>query len=156
MIKSNTSVQASQAKPPKTMTMTTKEMSKTFLPIILFSIILPLIDIVTDLRLIIRLYSSSLYSCIPYSDLAWIYGEFDEYGKWIYGEHEKYGIYHYEDGSKNISYEEWKDCTYWNDTSYLIWNDLSDFCQQNPNPCIQEKHIKFATLLLGELNMSST
>ena len=28
---------------------------KTFLPIILFSIVLPLIDIVTDLRLIIRL-----------------------------------------------------------------------------------------------------
>ena len=32
-------------------TMTTKEMLKSFSPIILFSIILPLIDIVTDLNL---------------------------------------------------------------------------------------------------------
>ena len=119
------SVQASQAQPSRTMT--TKEMSKTFIPIILFSIILPLIDIVTDLRLIIRLYSG-VYSCIQYpTDLIWRYK---------YKGLKKYGIYYYEDGSRNISYEEWDDCRQTDD-------DLSDFCQQNSNPCIREKHIKF-------------
>ena len=128
------SVQVSnRAQPPRTMT--TKEMSKSFLPIILFSIILPLIDIVTDLRLIIRLYSG-VYSCIQYpTDLIWRYK---------YEGLKKYGIYYYEDGSRNISYEEWRDCE--------KSDDLSNFCQQNPNPCIREKHIKFATLLLGELS----
>ena len=42
--------------PPSSQTML-----KTFLPIILFSIALPLIDIVTDLRLIIRLYETQKY-----------------------------------------------------------------------------------------------
>ena len=50
-------------------TMTAKEMSKTFLPIILFSIVLPLIDIVTDLRIIIRLYSG-ITGCIPHEDIS--------------------------------------------------------------------------------------
>ena len=49
--------------------MTTKDMLKTFFPIILFSIVLPLIDIVTDLRLIIRLYSS-IYECKSYEHLS--------------------------------------------------------------------------------------
>ena len=57
------SVQGHQTKS----TMTTKEMSKTFLPIILFSIVLPLIDIVTDLRIIIRLYFG-ISGCIPYEN----------------------------------------------------------------------------------------
>ena len=51
-------------------TMTTKEMAKSFLPIILFSIILPLIDIGTDLRIIIRLYYGTL-SCIPEDDVSY-------------------------------------------------------------------------------------
>ena len=46
-------------------TMTKKDMSKSFLPIILFSIVLPFIDIGTDLRMIIRLYSG-ISGCIPY------------------------------------------------------------------------------------------
>ena len=50
-------------------TMTTKEMLKTFSPIILFSIILPLIDIVTDLRIIIRLYSGVVYCLLPENDI---------------------------------------------------------------------------------------
>ena len=49
-------------------TMTTKEMAKSFLPIILFSIVLPLIDIFTDLRMIIRLFSGSWQNCIYYGD----------------------------------------------------------------------------------------
>ena len=48
-------------------TMTTKEMLKTFCPIILFSIVLPFIDIVTDLRLIIRLFSG-ITGCIGWRD----------------------------------------------------------------------------------------
>ena len=36
----------------------------TFLPIILFSIVLPLIDIVTDLRIIILLFSG-IHECVP-------------------------------------------------------------------------------------------
>ena len=40
---------------------------KTFLPIIMFNIVLPLIDIVTDLRLIIRLFSG-FPICISYED----------------------------------------------------------------------------------------
>ena len=51
-------------------TMTTKEMSKSFLPIILFSIVLPLIDIVTDLRIIIRLFSG-IPGCIYASYTSW-------------------------------------------------------------------------------------
>ena len=47
-------------------TMTIKEMAKSFLPIILFSILLPLIDIITDLRMIIRLFSGSWQKCIYY------------------------------------------------------------------------------------------
>ena len=42
-------------------------MFKTFFPIILFSIVLPLIDIVTDLRMIIRLFSD-IQTCIYYED----------------------------------------------------------------------------------------
>ena len=45
--------------------MTTKEMALSFLPIILFSIVLPLIDIFTDLRMIIRLFSG-ITVCIYY------------------------------------------------------------------------------------------
>ena len=40
---------------------------KIFLPIVLFSVILPFIDIVTDLRLIIRLYSG-IQICIDNRD----------------------------------------------------------------------------------------
>ena len=47
--------------------MNTKEMLKTFSPIILFSIVLPFIDIVTDLRLIIRLFSG-VTGCISLRD----------------------------------------------------------------------------------------
>ena len=51
-------------------TMTTKEMAKSFLPIILFSIVLPLIDIFTDLRMIMRLFSGIWQYCIdPYDDI---------------------------------------------------------------------------------------
>ena len=49
---------------------------------ILFNIILPLLDIVTDLRLI-RLYFG-IYGCIKSGafggDLTWIWSEYDEYG----------------------------------------------------------------------------
>ena len=45
-------------------TMTTKEMAKSFSPIILFSIVLPLIDIFTDLRMIFILFSRALPYCI--------------------------------------------------------------------------------------------
>ena len=48
-------------------TMTTMEMAKSFSPIILFSIVLPIIDIFTDLRMIIRLFSG-IKSCIYYDD----------------------------------------------------------------------------------------
>ena len=47
--------------------MTTKDMLKTFFPIILFSIVLPFIDIITDLRLIIRLFSG-VSGCISWYD----------------------------------------------------------------------------------------
>ena len=50
-------------------TMNTKEMAKSFSPIILFSIVLPLIDIVTDLRMIIRLFSG-ISSCVSYEDIG--------------------------------------------------------------------------------------
>ena len=57
-----------QVQGPQTQsTMTTKEMAKSFSAIILFSIVLPLIDIVTDLRMIIRLYSG-ISNCIFYKD----------------------------------------------------------------------------------------
>ena len=45
-------------------TMTTMEMAKSFSPIILFSIVLPLIDIFTDLRMILILFSRSFLYCI--------------------------------------------------------------------------------------------
>ena len=45
--------------------MTIKTMIKMFGPIVLFSIVLPLVDILTDLRLISRFYF--LNSCISYS-----------------------------------------------------------------------------------------
>ena len=92
-------------------TMTTKEMAKSFSPIILFSIVLPLIDIVTDLRMIIRLFSG-ITSCIDSSE------------------------------DINVSYLEWRGCT--------RTDDLFTFCLQNPNVCQNEKHNKFAILLLGE------
>ena len=50
-------------------------MSSAFLPIILFSIVLPLVDILTDLRLIVRLYSGHLY-CIP-CQWKWCYPELE-------------------------------------------------------------------------------
>ena len=53
--------------PQSQSTMTTKEMAKSFSPIILFSIVLPLIDIFTDLRLIIRLYYGTPI-CIHFRD----------------------------------------------------------------------------------------
>ena len=127
------SVKASQAQS----TMSIKEMTKMFLPIILFSIILPLIDIVTDLRLIIRLYSSRLLSCILSEDLIW--NEMDVIDR---RDVRVRGYYTYKDGNRNVSFDEWLDC--------VRSDDFSDFCQQNPNPCIWEKHINLATLLLGE------
>ena len=55
---------------PQTLsTMTIKEMAISFLPIILFSIVLPLIDIVTDLRMIIRLFSG-ITGCVSYEDMV--------------------------------------------------------------------------------------
>lgn len=108
--------------------MTTKEMLKMFLPIVFFNIILPLIDIVTDLRLIIRLYSSVIYNCIPRRDLILNYYT---------------GYYYYEDGNRNVSYIEWKNCS-------NSGTELDNFCQQYPNSCIEETHYKFATLLMGE------
>ena len=125
------SVQAPQAQS----TMTTKEMLKMFFPIVLFSIILPLIDIVTDLRLIIRLYSSVIYNCIPRRDLILKEDNI--------GIVNKLWSYYYEDGKRNVSYIEWTNCT--NSAA-----DLDNFCQQYPNSCIEETHYKFATLLMGE------
>ena len=43
--------------------LTTKEMMKMFGPIIFFSILLPSIDIITDLRIIIRLYTQPINIC---------------------------------------------------------------------------------------------
>ena len=45
--------------------LTTMEKLKMFGPVILFSIILPSIDIITDLRLIIRLAFIGYENCIP-------------------------------------------------------------------------------------------
>ena len=45
--------------------LTTKEMLKMFGPIILFSIILPSIDIITDIRMVIILATQKIYSCKP-------------------------------------------------------------------------------------------
>ena len=50
---------------------TKKEMLKMFGPITLFSIILPFIDIITDLRMIIRLAFIGIDSCMYYSSF-WI------------------------------------------------------------------------------------
>ena len=96
--------------------MTSKEMLITFFPIILFSIVLPIIDIVTDIRLIIRLFSG-FTSCIYQDDIEKL----------------------------NVSPIEWEKC--------LFSDDLSTFCQLNPNVCKLEKHNKFATLLLGEFTV---
>ena len=128
---SNLSVQAPQAQS----TMTTKEMLKMFFPIVFISIILPLIDIVTDLRLIIQLYSSVVYKCIPRRDL----GDLEKNNL-----PSQYWYYYYEDGKRNVSYSERNNCL-----DYDIV-DLSNFCQQYPNSCIGEIHYKFATLLMGE------
>ena len=52
-------------------TMNTKEMALSFSPIILFSIVLPLIDIVTDLRMIFILFSTGFVYCIDnYEDIS--------------------------------------------------------------------------------------
>ena len=67
------SVKASLAKS----TMTSKEMTKMFLPIVLFSIILPLVDIVTDLRLIIQLYSGA-YTCGDWEKYNVSYSEWED------------------------------------------------------------------------------
>ena len=57
-------------------TMTTKEIAKSFFPIILFSIVLPLIDIFTDLRMIIRLFFG-ITNCINSDDdINVSYGEY--------------------------------------------------------------------------------
>ena len=68
-------------------TMTTIEMSRTFSPIILFSIVLPLIDIVTDLRIIIRLFSGIVYCILPDdvefnddNDVRFIHLDYLDYG----------------------------------------------------------------------------
>ena len=54
-------------------TMTTKEMAKSFPPIILFSIVLPFVDIITDLRMIFILYSRPLPYCIKTRDFRGFY-----------------------------------------------------------------------------------
>ena len=114
------SVQASRAQS----TMTTKEMIKMFLPIVFFSIVLPFIDIVTDLRLIVRLYSG-VYRCIPFEDL----------------------------GKFNISYSVWGQCRDSIGTLNTLYSDnRTNYCTKNPMPkvCTVEEHNKFATILLGE------
>ena len=87
-------------------TMTTKEMAKSFLPIILFSIILPLIDIVTDLRIIIRLYSG-ITGCISYEDYR----------------------------RSNVSYYEWTSCRDTDDLSTFCQQDKNrHLCKLEEHP----------------------
>ena len=161
---------------PKTQsTMTTSDMSKTFVPIIIFSIVLPIIDIATDLRIIIRLFSG-ITSCVPYDDIeklnpSVVYTLPSVYADYV--QNEGGGYYciepiYYDDTRSNECYfvhscrpgiNGEKLCQHekviWN-VSYSEWNDcrisddLSTFCQQYPNLCKSEKHTKFATLLLGE------
>ena len=103
----------------------TRTQSTMFLPIILFSIILPFIDIVTDLRLIIKLYSK-VYNCIGRNDK------------------EKLNI----TSTMKTKYIR----PVWNITSTS--GDLLKYCQQYPMPdactCILENDNNFATILLGE------
>ena len=64
-------VQTVQA-PQSESTLTIMAMIKMFGPIVIFSIILPLVDIVTDLRLISRLYISVCYAPpYPSTDNSW-------------------------------------------------------------------------------------
>ena len=151
---------------PKTQSkMTTADMSKTFVPIIIFSIVLPIIDIVTDLRIIIRLFSG-IASCVPYDDIEKLNARVVNSNNYYFchGSSVRYvhpsskpncyfvhscrpGINgerwcHHQEVIWNVSYSEWNDCR--------ISDDLSTFCQQYPNLCKSEKHTKFATLLLGE------
>ena len=70
-------------------TMTTIEMSRTFSPIILFSIVLPLIDIVTDLRIIIRLFSGIVYCILP-DDVE--FNDDDDDSRYIYLDYLDFGF----------------------------------------------------------------
>ena len=60
---------SSPAPPP----LSTWQMVKMFSPIVIFSILLPLVDIVTDLRMIITLYTG-VYACNS-NEIYWIYGQ---------------------------------------------------------------------------------
>ena len=116
-------------------TMTTKEMLKTFSPIILFSIILPLIDIVTDLRIIIRLFSGVFY-CIPPEEL-----NSTMEGNDIYGFSPNYYGSDFDDYSDYVA------------RNNKINRELAEFDddQLPSNPeCELVTHKKFAILLLGE------
>ena len=60
---------SSPAPPP----LNTWQMVKMFSPIVIFSILLPLVDILTDLRMIITLYTG-VYACNS-NEIYWIYGQ---------------------------------------------------------------------------------
>ena len=110
------------AQAPSTQTtMTTKEMLKTFSPIILFSIVLPLIDIVTDLRIIIRLFSGIVYCTLPDDVEFNDDDDDDDDDSYIHLDYEPFGI------------------------------DLEYVKVSSEPVCEVEIHRQFATLLLGEL-----
>ena len=142
-------------------TMTTKEMLKTFSPIILFSIILPLIDIVTDLRIIIRLFSGVFY-CIPPEELNStmegndIYGfspnyygsDFDDYSDYV-ARNNKINRELQLPLITNTSYD-YSDSYYYGFSPEVFGSEFDDDQLPSIPECELLTHHIFATLLLGE------
>ena len=98
-------------------------------PVFIFGVILPIVDIFTDLRMIIRLYVG-LPGCKNSSSIC-----------------EQVLVY---DDEQNITAYEPSNC--YKNPCYVT-EDFDKYCQDNPGECSTEQHPIFASMLLGKLNM---
>ena len=96
-------------------------------PVFIFGVILPIVDIFTDLRMIIRLYVG-LPGCKNSSRIC-----------------EQELVY---DGEQNITAYEPINC---HENPCYVAEDFDRYCQDNPGECSTEQHPIFASILLGNL-----
>ena len=107
-------------------------------PVVIFGVILPFVDMITDLRMITRLYVGVGKPIINGSS----YGFYTTYGEFEYYGHQKF------------CQDNPRECQLYRIYSNSTYDRIKDpytYCQDNPEECWteREQHPMFATMLLG-------
>ena len=145
----------SSAITPFPWSLTTVELVKMSLPIIFFSILLPFVDTITDLRMIFRLYRG-IPGCQPYDDMY--------YGDWYLLQwQEEYTCREDPDIYCETNPDSWQ-CSYfyeYGDPYYIpgcewdiniCYRDSATFCESKPDSpfCKNFKHTTYGLMFLGK------